>query len=458
MNKTNEIKEDHGKMSYEELAFEHREMKAKIERDNLIRHELLEVKNRLKWTTIRFQQIEKFSNEIFFAETLTSFSKLVVENFAKIFQQPCCFLYKYLPSRKAFRILEHIGANVLEPPALIEVGKAAIEIENKVSFLEENQVLFNALAPTIGAKGALFYPLYDTQEKLLGLIICGVKGAKKNKPIGRKDFLLFKMMAHKTALALESFKARQELAREIEERKVIEKELARSNEDLQQFAYIISHDLRAPLRNVKSFSQLLAKMYRNKLDGDGITFLDFIIGGVSKFDNLINDLLLYSRVSSWPITTDEVDLNDIVLETINDFYEPISQKEVVFKVAALPSIQAYALHMTQLFQNIIENAIKFRQPEKTSEILIRTEDKGKDVLFSISDNGIGIKKEYSERIFQLFQRLHTDNEYKGTGLGLSICKKIAERHNGKIWIESEGNNKGTTFFIQLPKKFEVAKA
>jgi light-regulated signal transduction histidine kinase (bacteriophytochrome) len=225
--------------------------------------------------------------------------------------------------------------------------------------------------------------------------------------------------------------------------------LKRSNEDLQQFAYIASHDIKEPLRAIISFSELLEYEYSDILDENGKEYLEFITDGASRMKTLINDLLTYSRIKTNAKHPKLVDLNDILEDVKKNLSEAIKETNATIVYEDMPSIKVDRTQTLQLFQNLIINAIKFRgeEPPKIKVGVRKTENNWK---FYVQDNGIGIEKEYFERIFGIFQRLHTREEYDGSGIGLAICKRIVERLGGKIWVESEGRGKGATFFFTIP--------
>jgi hypothetical protein len=225
------------------------------------------------------------------------------------------------------------------------------------------------------------------------------------------------------------------------------KDLARSNTELQQFAYVASHDLQEPLRMVASFTQLLAKRYKDKLDDDARDFINYAVDGATRMQTLISDLLNYSRVGTQGkplVPTDSEALFKRVLETLRFNIEE-SGAEILSD--ALPMVMADPQQLGQLFQNLLTNALKFRG-EKPPSVRISGERDGNEWKISIRDNGIGISPEHADRIFIIFQRLHTRTEYPGTGIGLAIGKKIVERHGGRIWIEPSPGG-GTTFCFTI---------
>jgi chemotaxis family two-component system sensor kinase Cph1 len=246
----------------------------------------------------------------------------------------------------------------------------------------------------------------------------------------------------------------QAVARDISERKRGEEvlaqqaqELARSNAELEQFAYVASHDLQEPLRMMASFSQLLAKRYKGRLDADADEFIGYIVDGAIRMQRLIDDLLTYSRVGRLGRPLAPTDCTKIFETTLLNLRSAIEEAGAVVTAGPLPVVMADATQLVRLFQNLIGNAIKFRG-DSPVQIDVGAEYQGDKWLFWIRDNGIGIEPQYLERIFLIFQRLHHRHDYPGTGIGLAIAKKIVERHGGRIWVESE-RGKGSTFYFTL---------
>lgn len=225
-------------------------------------------------------------------------------------------------------------------------------------------------------------------------------------------------------------------------------ELARSNAELEQFAYVASHDLQEPLRMVSSFCQLLKKRYYDKLDKDANEFIDFAVDGAKRMQTLISDLLLYSRVGTRGKPFAKTDCNDIINKVLKNLQISIEDSDATINIKDLPTTVADETQLVQLFQNIIGNAIKFRN-SKSPEISVASKRKNGQWQFSIKDNGIGIAPKYQNKIFTIFQRLENKENYPGTGIGLAVCKKIIERHRGKIWVKSEPG-KGCAFYFTLP--------
>ncbi len=225
-------------------------------------------------------------------------------------------------------------------------------------------------------------------------------------------------------------------------------ELQRSNQELEQFAYVASHDLQEPLRAITSYTQLLAKRYQGQLDAKADKYIDYVVDGAARMQQLIRDLLAYSRVGRYELKRRPTDCNAILEQVRHDLQVEIAKSNAVIIVDALPTILADTAQVTQLFQNLIGNALKYRG-QAPPMVKVSVKQQGNDWAFSIQDNGIGIEPQYAERIFEIFQRLHTRREYEGTGLGLAICKKIIERHHGRLWVESQ-LGQGATFCFTLP--------
>ena len=208
-------------------------------------------------------------------------------------------------------------------------------------------------------------------------------------------------------------------------------ELKRSNKELEQFAYVASHDLQEPLRMVSSFTQLLEKQYKDELDETAVEYINFAVDGAKRMQLLINDLLAYSRVTRKSNEFEMVNLEKVLDEVLFNLEIVIDENQAIITRKSLPEIQSDYGQMVQLFQNLIGNALKYRS-EETPEIHISALKEDDNWLFSVEDNGIGIESEYFEQIFQIFRRLHTHDEHKGTGIGLAITKRIVEHHSGRI--------------------------
>ena len=249
----------------------------------------------------------------------------------------------------------------------------------------------------------------------------------------------------------------EELEEQITRRKTAEEELKRtvtdlrrSNAELEQFAYVASHDLQEPLRMVSSYMQLLSRRYKGKLDSDADDFIGFAVDGAKRMQTLIQDLLVYSRVGTRGKPFKPTNCEDVLEQVLVNLEVAINESGAVVTHDSLPTVAADDTQLVQLFQNLISNAIKFRGKEPP-RVHITAEQKTGEWVFIVADNGIGIAEEFFERIFVIFQRLHGRDEYCGTGIGLAISRKIVERHGGKMWVKSEPG-KGTTFHFTIPVK------
>lgn len=233
---------------------------------------------------------------------------------------------------------------------------------------------------------------------------------------------------------------------ELAERKTIQTELERSNAELERFAYLASHDLQEPLRMVTSFTQLLAQRYQGQLDADADQIIGFAVDGAKRMEALIRDLLTYSRVSKIK-PFESINCEEVLDLALNNLRIPLQETGTSICRYPLPTLWADRTQLVQLFQNLLSNAIKYRS-DKPPEIEVGAEVQEEQYLFYVKDNGIGIESQYFERIFALFQRLHTRQQYPGTGMGLAICQKIVEFHGGRIWVESN-SGQGSTFYFTI---------
>jgi PAS domain S-box-containing protein len=225
-------------------------------------------------------------------------------------------------------------------------------------------------------------------------------------------------------------------------------ELARMNEELQMFAHVASHDLREPLRMISSYTQLLGERYRGQLDAEADEFIHFAVDGVARMERLLDALLDYARVGSRAKPFEIVDMQAILEEVKSNLVVAIQESKAVINGGDLPHVRGDATQVGQVLQNLIANALKFRRDEPPL-VEITANARGEQWVFRVRDNGIGIQPRHRERVFGIFERLHTAGEYPGTGIGLSICKRIVQRHGGRIWVESEPG-RGSDFFFTLP--------
>jgi light-regulated signal transduction histidine kinase (bacteriophytochrome) len=228
-----------------------------------------------------------------------------------------------------------------------------------------------------------------------------------------------------------------------------EENLARSNAELQQFAYVASHDLQEPLRMVISYTGLLNKKHGGELSEEAKHYMEYVNEGAERMRELVNDLLQYSRIDSQSEPFTLVDMNLVANKVVSSLKIAIEECKAEVVIESLPVVMADETQMSQLLQNLISNAIKFRGPE-APRVEVASWEGAREWTISVKDNGIGIAPKYQDKLFQMFQRLHNRDEYPGTGIGLAIAKKIVERHGGRIWLDSDGKT-GSTFFFTMPK-------
>ncbi len=254
----------------------------------------------------------------------------------------------------------------------------------------------------------------------------------------------------KAKRAAELIIANKELAYQNEEKEKRAKELENANKDLEQFAYVASHDLQEPLRMISSFIQLLERKYKDKLDQDANEYIHFVVDGAARMQQLLINLLDFSRISTHAKPFVQVNTKTIVGQVVSILHQLITANNALIDCDDLPLVTADESQIMRVFQNLIENAIKFKRKTELPKIHISCTKQDNMYRFSVADNGIGIEMQYHDKVFSVFQRLHSAKDYPGTGIGLSICKRIVERHEGTIWFESVVNE-GTTFYFTIPE-------
>ncbi|MBI5163273.1 MAG: two-component sensor histidine kinase, partial [Magnetospirillum sp.] len=232
----------------------------------------------------------------------------------------------------------------------------------------------------------------------------------------------------------------------------VNRRLARSNADLEQFAYIASHDLKEPLRSIGSYVQLLQKRYQGRLDADADAFIGYAVDGVRRMQAIIAELLAYSRVGIGDLTLAPVQSGAAVSAALGNLKVAIAEAQATVSVERpLPMVIGDQVLLISLFQNLIGNGIKYRRPDIRAAITVGCQDRGTEWAFYVADNGIGIEPEYHRQVFEVFKRLHPSDRYPGTGVGLAICQRVVERHGGRIWVESTPG-KGATLWFTLAKQ------
>jgi signal transduction histidine kinase len=312
-------------------------------------------------------------------------------------------------------------------------------------------------------RGVMRKTEYTANGDEIGKMIASVNSLSANlqsttsfaHEIGRRNFdMPFVPLSDEDTLGKSLLAMRDNLRANENDLAAQNRELERKNKELEQFAYVASHDLQEPLRTTSGFVDLLCQQYKNRLDEKADKYLSYISQSASRMRVLIADLLEYSRIGNKQ-EFHTVDCNAVLNDVVADLAAVITETGATISVDRLPVIKAYPVEIKLLFQNLILNAIKFRRKDVAPNIVVRVARKGNAWQFMVSDNGIGIAREYHERIFIIFQRLHTRSEYDGTGIGLSHCKKIVELHKGKIWLDSE-LGRGSTFYFTIPEPAEAA--
>ena len=302
----------------------------------------------------------------------------------------------------------------------------------------EAGLLSSALVPLI-AKG-----------RVIGILVLR---SRRADAYGPRERALLERLTNLIAPAVENarlyeqtLQAERELAQRAEE-------LARSNEELERFAHVASHDLQEPLRMVTSYVQILAEDYKGKLDSDADRYINYAVNGADRMIMLINDLLAFSRVGTQGSPLEPTDFNRVMEQVLVNLSVTINDTRARVTYEDLPTVKGDPTQLTQLLQNLVSNAIKFRGDDRP-EVHVSVERNVKESVFSVQDNGIGIAPRHQERIFVMFQRLHSSSEYPGTGIGLALCQKIVQRHGGRIWVESEPGT-GSTFYFTMPVEVTV---
>jgi signal transduction histidine kinase len=294
--------------------------------------------------------------------------------------------------------------------------------------------------------------LTGTEDKVSGFRAGAVDYV--TKPLNAEE-VLARVDTHLTLYALRQQLAaqNQQLRQEIAAREEVQAALQRSNAELEQLAYVASHDMQEPLRMVASYLQLVAQRYGDLLDADGHEFIGYAVDGAKRMQALISDMLAFSRVNTRARPLAPTDCAKIVATARLNLQIAIEEAGATITEGELPAVLGDATQLLQLFQNLIANAIKFRG-DAAPRVHVVAQPAEDGWCFSISDNGIGIAPEYFERIFVLFQRLHGRKEYSGTGIGLALCKRIVERHGGRIWVESTPGQ-GSVFSFTLPRVMQT---
>jgi len=321
--------------------------------------------------------------------------------------------------------LEHAQQALADEQEIIRTGKPIIAVEERETWMDGRETWVSTTK----------VPLRNAQGDIIGTM--GISRDVTAHRAAQEELQQYKVHLEELVEARTS-----ELVRAKEQ-------LEQSNKDLEKFAYVASHDLQEPLRMVASYTQLIARRYKGRLDAEAGEFIGYAVDGANRMQQLIQDLLAYSRLSRKGPCFEECDSKAACENAVGNLQQAIAESGATVVIGALPRVMADTTQLTQLFQNLIGNAIKYRS-ERAPNIQISSAWKGDHWVFSVADNGIGIESKYFDRIFEMFQRLHARARYSGTGIGLAICRTIAERHGGRIWVESQPGE-GSTFFFTIPQ-------
>jgi signal transduction histidine kinase len=477
-----------GSPSYEELLQICEQLQQQVERGVIRHQQLIRAKNELDDELERYVKLQQYSPRALQAESIEALTNLTLEVVADVFQQPKVAVYEYRGSAHEIRLLGQLG---------FPAGELAAHYP-----LRWEEVVLNVLVKDGTDPAQHPLPALPLREALIGgfvprqqgtapsiVLVAGFSAADQHfmPPINERLLPVFNTLVQKIGLHFEQqgtverlkeevserisyqhqlerirtdlehrvAKRTEDLARnnarlqhEIEERREVELELRRSNTELEQFAYVASHDLKTPLRSIGSFAQLLSRRHRKTLAPEAREYLDFILASARQLDRVINDLLNYSQISTIKQVKEELDLNELVANTLEQIKGILDETGAVVEYNDLPCLFCERVQMEHLFHNLITNAIKFSKPGEVPRVQISVEHQSRFLQFRIRDNGIGISPKFKDKVFELFQRLHTDKEYVGTGLGLSICRKIVHTVGGEIWFEP--NASGTDFYFTIP--------
>ncbi|ELY50847.1 PAS domain-containing sensor histidine kinase [Natronococcus jeotgali] len=352
-------------------------------------------------------------------------------------------------------ISEGLGSHVLDnltPNIAVLDGEGTILGTNEAwkSFAEENE-----LQPPVDSVGVNYLEVYaDSESRYADRAVEGIRAVLEGE---RERFALeypchspdserwFQLRVKRTTYEGEPYAIVSHW--NITERKLNERRVEESNERLQQFAYAVSHDLQEPLRMITSYLGLIERRYEDELDEDGREFIEFAVDGAERMRDMIEGLLEYSRVETRGDPFAPVDLEAVLEEVSADLQVAIDDEGGELTVESLPTIEGDRSQLRRLFQNLLENAIKY-SGEEPPRIHVEAEESDGEWIVAVSDNGIGIDPDDQDRIFDVFDRLHSREEYEGTGIGLALCRRIAERHGGTVEVESEPGE-GSTFFVTL---------
>ncbi|OHB50253.1 MAG: hypothetical protein A2Y10_04520 [Planctomycetes bacterium GWF2_41_51] len=292
---------------------------------------------------------------------------------------------------------------------------------------------------------AIGFPLKENEHIFGSLVLY----SDELDPFSQDEVKLLQELANDLSFGIAALRSKIDREKDQDRLKQLSTELQRSNQELEQFANVISHDLREPLRAISGFVELLRMKYKDKLDETANEYINFSVSGAQTMKNMILGLIEYSRVQSQGQSFVSIDLNKIITAVVRNLDKSLTENKAEFTCDKLPEVKADEVQILRLFQNLIHNALKFKKENQNPKIHIACKRREKYWVFSVSDNGIGISEDFKIRIFTLFQREHKKSNSEGDGIGLAVCKRIVERHGGKIWLESQPDI-GSTFFFTIP--------
>lgn len=426
-----------------------------------------ETERQLKEQTALRETAEILSSTLDFNEVLTR----IAEQVALVTDTTSAYISIYeSDTRESTVLAEYISPQACEEERISDLGVTYHrDLSDFVELMEAGQVDINHIDDSnlaaedrehmleYGAKTVLYIPL-RYQGRFNGYV--ELWESRRKREYTTEEIKLLHSIAQQAANAIENAHLYQQAQQEIKHRKRLQAQLERyaddlqrSNQDLQQFAYIASHDLQEPLRMITSYLQLLERRYKGSLDSDADEFIHFAVNGALRMQELINALLLYSRIETRGFELQLTDCNEAVNQVLDNLKLAIEESNAQIHYDGLPVVMGDSTQLTQLFQNLIGNAIKYHRTGPP-RIQLKAKRQDGEWLFSIQDNGIGFSQEQADRIFMIFQRLHNREKYPGTGIGLAICKRIIERHNGRIWAKSQ-QGEGSTFYFTIPISEEI---
>lgn len=349
------------------------------------------------------------------------------------------FLVEDNPQKLVLKASKNLNESLLKTCAIVPFGRCLCgraaehrEIIFSPSISKKHENSYDGIMP----HGDYCVPIIY-EETVLGVINIYIKDGHLRKD---EDDNFLRIFAALSAEIIVHFRAKEQI-------KTLTKNLIEKNKDLEQFAYIISHDLQEPLRTINDFIELIGKEFVGDMDEDLKQYLEFIAQAVNRMRVLIRNVLEYSQLGKNNQLV-QVNCNTILNDILIDLNSIIKESQAKIEFENLPVIYAFPIELKQLFQNLIVNAIKFRKRDIPAEIIINAKKENSNWLFAVQDNGIGINKKHQKKIFQIFQRLHNRSEYEGTGIGLAFCKKIVELHDGNIWVEAQ-EGEGSTFYFSI---------